>query len=178
MTIQIPRKYLVLFISLILFPLAVNAQYSPGGIGNTDGSDGEPELKLWLLPDSLASSLGDGEEINTWMDYSGNDNHLTGAGSNGNPVYYENVINGHSALSFENDRSRAVISSFAMPSEAVGVFFVLRTDGTQRLSPLSYAASDDDDNEYMFINYQSDNETFGAFIKDAYNYTYQYNDNN
>ncbi|MGM0531930.1 MAG: LamG-like jellyroll fold domain-containing protein, partial [Bacteroidota bacterium] len=166
----------IFFILFLLFPFSVDAQDGPGGIGNADGSDGQPELKLWLLPDSLDET--DDQEIDTWNDFSGNDNHLTGAGSNGSPVFRENFINGHSGVQFQYDKSRAVINSFDMPSEAVSVFFVLRTDGTQRLSPLSYAASDNDDNEYMFISDHPGSGDFATFVNgNNYSEPFTYNDN-
>lgn len=175
--IPLPGRYLLFLLFVFSFQITAYGQAGPGGIGNADGSDGEPELVLWLLPDSL--SYADGAEVDTWTDYSGNNNDLTGAGSNGKPVYYGDTINGHSAVFFENDISRAVINSFAMPSEAVAVFFVLRTDGTQRLSPLSYAASDADDNEYMFISDYPSSGDFAAFVKgNAYSEAFTYNDNN
>ena len=69
----------------------------PGGVGNAQGTDGQPENAMWL--DARAQPYGDGVLVREWFDQSGNGNHAnqsnyrdlpqlrTGvANTNGNPV--------------------------------------------------------------------------------------------
>ena len=168
-------KYRILYtVTTLLFLLAFThvmySQTAPGGIGNASGSNGQPELKLWLLPDSLDET--DGQEIDTWTDFSGNNNNLTGTGSNGNPLFRKNFINGHAGVQFQNDLSRFVVQPFSMPSDAVSLFFVLRTDATtQEPNPFSYAISGQD-NEYMMLgNYPSSGDLLNFINGDRYDAT-------
>ncbi|MFW6101687.1 MAG: hypothetical protein ACOC90_09905, partial [Bacteroidota bacterium] len=154
--IQISR---ICFLFVLLIPFSLNAQDAPGGIGNTTGSDGQPELKLWLLPDSLG--LSDGSDVTTWADYSGNGNDLDG--SDVSPKFREDALNGHDYVDFADDLSRVVKSNFAMPTEAVSVFYVLRAqeDSDQSLCLFSY---EEGSNEYLLLEHPNDGD-FGTFVK-------------
>ena len=93
-------KNFILFLSIVFTISLSNAQTGPGGIGNADGSNGEPVLKLWLIPDSL--SLTDGNDVATWTDYSGNSNDLAQGNSSYTPIFRENEasINNHDYIEF------------------------------------------------------------------------------
>ncbi|SMO94053.1 hypothetical protein SAMN06265379_1221, partial [Saccharicrinis carchari] len=69
-------KYLLLSI-FVLLSLMINAQTGPAGIGNSDGTNGQPHNILWLDASDL-STLGDGE---TWFDKSGNNHHALNTGA-------------------------------------------------------------------------------------------------
>ena len=150
--------YILLF--MLPFGLPAFSQTAPGGIGNSDGSDGQPEIKLWLLPDSL--SLSDGADVGTWLDYSGNGNDLSQGNSSYTPVYRENGadINSHNYLEFSKDNNRIIRNPFDMPTDAVAVFMVLRTNDSGD-GLLSYASSVTD-NEYLFFRSENLNTYIGA----------------
>jgi hypothetical protein len=137
-----------ILIALLFVNFGLLAQTGPGGVGNTDGSDGQPLIKLWLLPDSLG--LSDNDDVLSWTDYSGNSNDLSAVSAT-SPVLKASAINNHDYLEFSKDNNRIIRNSFDMPSDALAVFMVLKTadsgDGV-----LSYAVSGND-NEYLL--YQS-----------------------
>ncbi len=91
--------YLAVFLCFIT---RISAQNGPGGIGNKDGSNGQPHNILWLYANSLG--LTDGEEVAGWNDISGNENHMVSASSN--PNYVSNVINGNGIVRFEEASSQ------------------------------------------------------------------------
>ncbi len=70
--------------------------HGPGGIGETDGSS---NLKLWLNTQALKG--GNGDPLVTYKDYSGNDNDATLFNNANIPSISTNVVNGHSAVSFD-----------------------------------------------------------------------------
>ena len=90
-------KVLLLSVVCCLAISGIFAQISPGGIGNSDGSSGQPELYLWLLPDSLG--LSDGDDVTTWGDYSGKSQDLS-ASSATSPVFKAGVC----FYGFKNNR--------------------------------------------------------------------------
>jgi hypothetical protein len=61
-----------LFVVIVLFSFSYNlfAQAGPGGVGNVDGSDGQPRTVLWIDASSLG--LTNGAAVETWTDKSGN----------------------------------------------------------------------------------------------------------
>src|SRR6056297_2095163 len=79
-------KQVLLLLFAALLSMSLYAQKGPGGVGNFDGSDGEPMLVLWLLPDSLG--LSNGDDVLNWTDYSGNSNDLSALVST-SPVFRE-----------------------------------------------------------------------------------------
>ncbi len=88
----------VLFIlSATLNPL--KAQKGPGGVGNSDGSGGQPQNIFWLLADSL--SLSDTDPVATWNDISGNTNDATQGTSAAQPLYRTGEVNGLPAVVFD-----------------------------------------------------------------------------
>lgn len=166
---RILGKTLPAFILASIISINLTAQTGPGGIGNSDGSDGEPELKLWLLPDSLG--LVDGNDVVTWTDYSGNNNDLSAEIAT-SPFFRNDSINGHDILEFSKSNNRIIRNAFDMPTDAVAVFMVLRT-GDSGDGVLSYAVTGSD-NEYLF--YQSNSLT--TYISGSNdNSNVAYNDN-
>jgi hypothetical protein len=131
------KARVLLFSIFFLFVISgIYAQIAPGGIGNSDGSDGQPELFLWLLPDSLGAV--DNDDVLSWIDYSGKSQDLAAASST-SPVFKANGVNNHDYLEFSKINNRIVGNPFDMPSDALSVFMVLRTtDSSDGL--LSYAA--------------------------------------
>ncbi len=142
------KKIAVFFPGVFFLAGTVLAQNGPAGVGNGNGTDGQPEIKLWLVSDSLA--LSNGNDVLHWTDFSGNSNDLE-ATSATSPIFRDNGLNGHDYLEFSKNNNRIVRNAFDMPSDATSIFMVMRTsEGGDGI--VSYAVPSDD-NEYLL--YQS-----------------------
>ena len=93
--------YFAFFIPFFLFSLNSYSQTGPGGVGNSDGSNGEPANLFWLRADSL--SLTDNESVNQWNDVSGNNRHYNQITPDNQPTFRNSVetINGLPAVIFD-----------------------------------------------------------------------------
>ncbi|MEJ5316407.1 MAG: hypothetical protein WHS63_05325 [Tenuifilum sp.] len=93
------------YIALGLFALATQAfaQYSPAGIGNATGTNGQPKLVMWLDASSLG--LNDNDPIDTWTDKSGNGNNATAPSAGQRPLFKTNYLNGLPAVQFNATNS-------------------------------------------------------------------------
>lgn len=70
---------------LLLSSTIAYAQTGPGGVGNSDGSGGQPENVLWLDASSLG--LSNGSSVASWTDRSGNNNHADQTTANRRPSF-------------------------------------------------------------------------------------------
>ena len=140
---------ILVFLSIFYYQFS-HAQTAPGGIGNAGGSDGQPLLKLWLLPDSL--SLSDGDDVSSWTDYSGNSHDLSQSNSSYTPVFRTNdaAINNHDYLEFSKSNNRIIRNPFTMPADALAVFIVIKTTDSGE-GVVSYAVSGES-NEYLLFD--------------------------
>ena len=97
------RKFLIKIALVICFTgfaaIKVNAQTGPGGVGNSDGSSGQPKNVIWFAADAL--SLSDANPVITWNDISGNANDATQGTSAARPLYRTGQINGLPAVVFD-----------------------------------------------------------------------------
>lgn len=96
-------------ICLLLFLLSslkIYSQTGPGGVGNSDGSGGQPENIVWYDASSL--SLGNNTAVPSWSDLSGNANHALQSNSGLQPLYRTNQINGLSAVYFDGSEYLSV----------------------------------------------------------------------
>ena len=96
------RRLLFLFLVVsIIVTLSHNsfAQSGPGGVGNANGSDGEPENIIWYAADSL--NLSNNDQVSQWDDISGNENNGAQATSASQPEYLTGQINGLPVVSFD-----------------------------------------------------------------------------
>lgn len=157
-------KLFIHFLQITVFILAghfIYAQSYPGGIGNTAG---EPELRLWLLPDSLSYSEND--SVDEWVDYSSYNQNLTDNPAYTMPIFRENALNGHDYLEFSNSNNVIRANNFNMPADAVGLYMVYRTsvDGNDDDAIISYNASGFENN-YLII----DPETIRTYISGSQN---------
>ncbi|MDW3209881.1 MAG: DUF2341 domain-containing protein [Reichenbachiella sp.] len=93
-------KSIPAFLLLIWYACGVNAQTGPGGVGNSTN------VPVWLRASDL--SVGDGNEIITWPDKSGNGNDFTSFAGNGGlrPILRTSSINGQPGVLFHGDASR------------------------------------------------------------------------
>lgn len=92
---------IILFVSLLAFLLPLNsqAQIGPGGVGNADGSDGQPQLHFWLRADS--AGLSDGDPVDVWPDVSGNGNDFSQPTAAERPTYVFNGIGGQPSVEYD-----------------------------------------------------------------------------
>ncbi len=90
----------VLFVLLFVYNNLLRAQSGPGGVGNSDGSIGQPENIIWLDA-SLLPTFGDGS---VWSDISGNGYDATHIPSGGNAPGL-GTLNGFNTLNFDGTAS-------------------------------------------------------------------------
>lgn len=79
------------------------SQYSPAGIGNKTGANGQPRLVLWLDASSLG--LNNNDPVDIWYDRSGNGNNASAPTPGQRPSFKTNYINGLPAVSFDAGNS-------------------------------------------------------------------------
>ncbi|HPM32859.1 MAG TPA: hypothetical protein PLJ60_21175, partial [Chryseolinea sp.] len=72
-------RRIVLASLFISFSYSLIAQTGPGGVGNADGSSGQPQNVLWLRSNTGISTTG--ALVDSWTDQSGNSNSATGSGA-------------------------------------------------------------------------------------------------
>ena len=96
------QKVVLLAALFLGFGLPAWAQTGPGGVGNANGTSGQPENVLWVRPDGLPS----GPALSTWTDDSGNGRDLFNADIAGDntatPSVEPSVLNGFSTARFSD----------------------------------------------------------------------------
>ena len=149
---------------LAVSPVAF-AQTGPGGVGNADGSVGQPKNVIWL--DAGTLGLTDGANVSTWADKSGN-GYTFGASSGNNtatlgdgntsqlPSFESdgaNAMNGFPVVQFSGNAERLVANPFNdFPATDVTTIIVFKTtaggDGI-----VSYAVGNGNaSNEYLIYD--------------------------
>ena len=93
------KKILLNFVLVSIVTFNLTAQTGPGGVGNSDGSNGQPENVIWFDASSL--SLSDLNPVATWTDLSGNGNDATQSTSTAQPLYRTAQLNGLPAVVFD-----------------------------------------------------------------------------
>ncbi|NJM15309.1 MAG: hypothetical protein HC896_07965, partial [Bacteroidales bacterium] len=82
----------------------LSSQTGPGGVGNTDGSNGQPENILWL--DASNGVAYDGSNnVTLWNDISGNSNAAVPPVATNQPLYVANggaIFNSQPVIRFAN----------------------------------------------------------------------------
>jgi hypothetical protein len=89
-------SYWILLLFLLVHP-DNQAQKSPGGVGNTIGSENQPQLNFWIHTSDVDQS---GNKIIRMNDQSGNDFHAEQNTVGLSPEQTPNVLNGHPAAGF------------------------------------------------------------------------------
>ncbi|MEO9873016.1 MAG: hypothetical protein ABJF63_21205, partial [Ekhidna sp.] len=107
--------------------LITHAQNGPGGIGDGTGTNG-PRNVLWL--DASTLGLGDGANVLTWSDLSGNGNDLTQQGADAVPTFAENAFGtGLDAIRFDGtERYLRILDNATLDGFADGVSIILVTN--------------------------------------------------
>jgi len=150
------------------FQIDTFAQTGPGGIGNADGSNGQPTNILWLRANDL--SLSDGDAVSAWPDSSGNGNDLSSSVNDPNdPEFYSNQINSLPIVRFSSSSgtgTKLIKNPFnGFASDAITTIIVYQsTDATYGI--VSYATSSDNNN-FLLYNSSDDLRTYIAGSNDA-----------
>lgn len=138
-----------LAVLLVIFSATAQAQTGPGGVGNADGSSGQPENVLWL--DARTLNAVDGSTVSAWPDASGNGHDLgvSGANNSGVPTFRAGSFN---YLEFnEGEGDRLVVNPLTkFPDTQITTFILYRTDDNGE-GILSYDVSGGG-NEYLLLN--------------------------
>lgn len=92
-------RILQIFVFFSLALTSVYGQNGPGGVGNSDGSNSQPELLFWLSADSL--TLNNSDPVSVWNDISGNGRDFQQAASSNQPTYLNNGINTIPTVNFD-----------------------------------------------------------------------------
>ena len=79
--------------------VSVHAQTGPGGVGNSDGSDGQPPNLLWLRGDAGVTTSG--SAVTEWGDQSGNNRDVTQGTATNRPTLTAGEINGVDVVTFD-----------------------------------------------------------------------------
>ncbi|MEM6842616.1 MAG: T9SS type A sorting domain-containing protein [Bacteroidota bacterium] len=174
-------KYHKLAITLFIitctfFSTIILAQtIGPAGVGNSDGSSGQPRNILWLDAGTL-TSVGDGNDVSSWTDQSGNNLPFQPSSSGSNtdgsdPGVPSFVLDGGTATNnlpvvrFDGSNSeRLILSSFnLMPTDAITTIIVTREASIESTGSgiVSYAVSGSS-NEYLILN--SSAGVLGTFV--------------
>ncbi len=93
--LKLLASILAAFLSIGLY-----AQTGPAGVGNSDGSSGQPRNVLWL--DANSQTFSNGDPIPQWTDRSGNNNNATQGTAVRQPQFITNSLNGRSIVYFDN----------------------------------------------------------------------------
>jgi len=112
--------YLLLSILCLLCPhQGIGQTAGPAGIGNSDGSHGQPRTILWI--DAQEIGVSNGASVSTWADLSGNNHDFISTGAN--PVFSTGIagINNQSVVRFTNANSEALefYSGFGNPTDGI-----------------------------------------------------------
>ena len=121
-------KKIILICLIALLTFNVNAQTGPGGIGNSDGTSGQPKNVLWL--DASTLGYADGADLATWTDLSGNSNDLTQSNALYTPIFQDDAgnINGHPRAEFSKADNRIIINPFSdIPTSGITTFIIYKT---------------------------------------------------
>ncbi len=118
---------------LVTIPFALFSQNGPGGVGSKDGTT---TLKLWLDADSATVNVSD--EVTGWdnlVDVTELDMSPTTAN---NPNYVATKINGHAAVSFENQDdalgSASTLAYTYFPQDEATTFTITQHDNLTQTS--------------------------------------------
>ena len=119
---------LVRFVGLlccILLGQGALAQYGPGGIGNADGSNGQPRLLLWL--DGSSVEYNGSNVVTKWNDKSGNgQDFLPAAGAN--ITYVANALNTNPGVAFDGGiNSYLKRDNFESPTDEFTIYIVYQS---------------------------------------------------
>ncbi|NPA37802.1 MAG: hypothetical protein GXO47_13235, partial [Chlorobi bacterium] len=162
-------KYIYFLVIAFIFATlgVVSAQTGPGGIGNSEGSNGQPKNLIWVRADDL--SLSDGDLVSVWPDSSGNGNDLVSSVNDTNdPEFYSNQINSLPIVRFSSASGtgtkliRNHFDDFATDEITTIIIYKTSDSGDGMVSYAIPSFS----NEFLLFN----NSSLRTYIKDNSNY--------
>ena len=92
------KIYAALAVAMLFFQHQAFPQTGPGGVGNSNGTNGQPRNIMWLDAGSLG--LANGADVSAWTDMSGNGLNATQATTNNMPILATNIIGGKPVVRF------------------------------------------------------------------------------
>ncbi len=152
---------------VVLFLLCIGslslAQSGPGGVGNSGGTDGQPQNVLWLKADAGITETGG--DITAWADQSGNGLDATG---NLDPLFTatNSNLNNQPSISFPNDGSYLSVADDPLLDDGGNFSFalVLRTDQPGTFGILNKRTEFGENQAYRFFkNNNSFESNMGGF---------------
>ena len=84
------KIYTELAVAMLFFQHQAFPQTGPGGVGNSNGTNGQPQNIMWLDAGSLG--LANGADVSAWADMSGNGLNATQATTTNMPIFATNII--------------------------------------------------------------------------------------
>ena len=114
----------VLLLFICCATSSVYAQYGPIGIGNNNGSDGQPKLLLWL--DGSTPAVGTGANVITWPDKSGNNNHFSAVAAT-SPILRAGGPESRPYLEFSKANNHMSLANLQFTNQGVSIFYVFKT---------------------------------------------------
>ncbi len=150
-------KHFLLSIFAVL-SFIINAQTGPGGIGNSNGANGQPENLIWLDASDL-SSFSDGA---VWLDKSGNSYNATHMGAATTaPAYTASAIGGKPALRFNSGKA----GYLSIPDDGAGAN---RLDGMSSLTIFSVFNATTDQRAIISKRQNSSNRSWTFYFNNSY----------
>ena len=148
----------------LLYTQIMHSQTAPGGIGNADGSDGEPELLFWLDADS--TSYSDGDHVNSWTDISDNGRDFSQSAAGEQATFTASAINNRPAIDFGGDTDVSLVDddaeNYINGQNAFTVFTLIKSDVTGTNAGF-FDGEDPDVNDDVFMaRYDSDGYNGGG----------------
>jgi hypothetical protein len=164
MTVKSRVIQLTAIVFLALGNATLFGQTGPGGIGNVNGSNGQPQNAIWLNAGTL--ELSNNDPVTVWNDNSGNAHAASQSGMTEQPVFKTGVINGFPAVYFDgsNDHLSVPDAAGINISDAVSVIVVAKPESpdAQPRGLVSKRNSAGDEEAYYLFTHSNSHLYFNA----------------
>ncbi|WPP48869.1 T9SS type A sorting domain-containing protein [Catalinimonas niigatensis] len=141
---------LLSLISLLTTQKTASAQTGPAGVGNASGTSGQPENIMWLDASDI-TGITVGDDLNSWLDKSGNGNNLGASPYPGSTYPSLQSTGSFKYLNFLENSDRLIKNPFnGFSNIQISTFIVYRTtDASEGI--ISYDVPGEG-NEYLLLN--------------------------
>ncbi len=146
------KKTYLLLSALLFLSLVSYGQTGPAGVGNATGASGQPENIIWL--DAGTIGVGDGVDVATWTDISGNGEVFSASSSGNLPSFSLNQVNSLPSVVFDDSNAeRLKLNPFAnMGTTEVTTMVVFATANNSE-GIISYSVgTGNSSNEYLLFD--------------------------